>query len=247
MNDERAASTSSAGSRGCGSAPSRSPCSRSGSSPRASRRATSAGLGLTAAVARRRACCSSRERSRARRVAPIGALALAFDTAIVSATRSSSASSTAAPTAVGAHLPGRRGGAPVRDPRRRRSSRSSCCRARVPRVVARRPLRPARLRARPCHLPARAAADHRPDRRLARPAAAARGRRPRTRARPRPNACATSSAGASTCSRRPDRCARALGSSLDLDEAFGAFIRELRASSRSTGRRSSSPRAARRT
>ena len=59
--------------------------------------------------------------------------------------------------------------------------------------------------------------------RLRQEAAAATGQRA-----PRPSSCATGSAGASTCSRRRTAARRALGSSLDLDEAFGAFIRELR-------------------
>ena len=70
---------------------------------------------------------------------------------------------------------------------------------------------------------------HRPRRRPARVASCARWRdAAEARARPRRSGCATSSSRRLDLLEAANRCARALGSSLDLDEAFDAFIRELR-------------------
>ena len=80
------------------------------------------------------------------------------------------------PDAVGAHLPGRRGGASLRAARRCRRAALPAPDARLPRVVARGPLRPARVQLGPRELPVRDPAADRLDRRLARCPAPAGGR-----------------------------------------------------------------------
>ena len=129
----------------------------------------------------------------------------------------------------GPHLPRRRGGASLRLARRRhRAARRCCRRSRSSSAWRARPLRPAGFTRGP----------RRPSRsaillltglivgwlvaRLAR------------RRRPRGQRAAEAEQLRDRLGRRVDlleaasRCARALGSSLDIDEAFGAFIRELR-------------------
>ena len=151
------------------------------------------------------------------------------------------------PDAVGAHLPGRGGGASLRPARWRHRAALPAADARLPRVVARGPLRPAGVQLGPCDLPVRDPAADRLDRRLARcPAPTGGGRRNGVR-RPRPSSCATGSGGASTCSRRR-AAARGRSAPRSTSTRPSAHSSASSAGScRSTGRRSSSRKEASRT
>ena len=132
------------------------------------------------------------------------------------------------PDPLGADLRRRRGGAPLRARRRHRAAARADPVPLVRRALARHALRPAGVPRRPRVVPGRDLPDH---------AAlivgwlvarlATRPRSPAS-ARPRPRSSATSSGAASTCSTRRTAAPARSRSSLELDQAFGAFIRELR-------------------
>ena len=142
---------------------------------------------------------------------------------------SSSLTSSARPRSRQLHDPGAdRGGGPIRHPRRPRPRRGERSGAGAGRSAAR-----------PDHFndsstttnvtaPARDRGDRRAGRRLARPAACGAEAALADARASRPRQLRDELGRRADLLEAANRCARALGSSLELDEAFGAFIRELR-------------------
>ena len=180
------------------------------------------------------------------RQARIGLAALAFDFAIVSAYILVFSFERGTPVREIMLLPLVEARAPLRHPRRRwRSSVASVpCSSFFERLRAR-PLPAGRLPRRLRHAPARDRAAARACRRLARACSCCARRRSPRRGRPRRRRLRDELGRRADVLEAANRCARALGSSLELERGVRrVHQRAARAARRSTGSRSSSPRTA---